>query len=71
MPIYEYSCPECGKEFEKLVGPQVAVACPACASGRVIRRISLVGVRTGGLGASASSGEGSPGACCGGGCGCR
>jgi putative FmdB family regulatory protein len=71
MPIYEYSCPECGKDFEKLVGSQAAVACPACASARVIRRISLVGVRTGGLGPSASPAESSAGGCCGGGCGCH
>ena len=69
MPIYEYSCPECGAEFEKLVGPQIAVACPSCASGWVIRRISLVGIKSG------SRGDSAPGAiqggCCGGGCGCR
>ncbi len=69
MPIYEYSCPECGVEFEKLVGSQVAVACPSCASGRVIRRISLVGVKTGGQHAGMA---GAPqGGCCGGGCGCH
>ena len=69
MPIYEFSCPQCGVEFEKLVGPQAAVTCPACASGRVIRRISLVGVRTGG--AQAGPAAASPGGCCGGGCGCH
>jgi putative FmdB family regulatory protein len=70
MPIYEYSCRECGVEFEKLVGAQSAVACPSCASGRVMRRISLVGVKTGSrVGAAADAPQG--GGCCGGGCGCR
>jgi putative FmdB family regulatory protein len=71
MPIYEYSCPECGIQFEKLVGAQAAVACPSCASGRVIRRISLVGVRIGGLGSSGGPAVAPQGGCCGGGCGCH
>ena len=69
MPIYEYSCMACGAEFEKLVAGQVAVACPSCAGGRVIRRISLVGVRAGSRAAAETGG--SAGGCCGGGCGCR
>ena len=69
MPIYEYSCRECGAEFEKLVGAHVAVACPSCASGQVIRRISLVGIKAG---SRADSGPApSQGGCCGGGCGCH
>ena len=70
MPIYEYSCRECGAEFEKFIAAQAAVACPACQSGRVIRRISLVGVKT----ASRSGGASTvtQGGCCGGGgCGCH
>ncbi len=70
MPIYEYACRQCGSEFEKLVQSQAAVACPACQSPRVTRRISLVGVRT-----SAADASGAPaapsGGCCGGGCGCH
>jgi putative FmdB family regulatory protein len=70
MPIYEYSCRECGVEFEKLVGLNQSVMCPSCESARVMRRISLVGVKTGGqsLGAPAMS---QGGGCCGGGCGCH
>ena len=31
MPIFEYRCGSCGKEFETLVrGSSPAVACPAC-----------------------------------------
>jgi len=33
MPIYEYTCKECGREFEELVFSQKdAVACPRCGS---------------------------------------
>jgi putative FmdB family regulatory protein len=70
MPIYEYSCRDCGAEFEKLIGAQAAVACPSCQGGRVIRRISLVTVKA----ASHRSGSAmtTAGACCGGGgCGCH
>jgi putative FmdB family regulatory protein len=69
MPIYEYSCRQCGAEFERLVGPRVTVACPSCASDRVTRRISLVGIKTG------TRADGAPGTaqggCCGGGCACH
>ena len=72
MPIYEYSCRQCGVEFEKLVASHAtAVACPSCAGERVMRRISLVGVRTGGQGAGAPAMGAAGGGCCGGGCGCH
>ena len=70
MPIYEYSCRECGVEFEKLVGARASVVCPSCASGQVIRRISLVGIKTGGQSVGASAAP-QGGGCCGGGCGCH
>jgi len=39
MPIYEFTCPGCGNEFEKLVmGGSVAVACPACGADEHLRR---------------------------------
>ena len=69
MPIYEYSCRECGAEFEKLVGPRVAVTCPSCQSGEVMRRLSLVGVKTGSRWNDAPTAA--SGGCCGGGCGCH
>ena len=57
MPIYEFTCPGCGNEFEKLVlGGSVAVACPACGADEVKRRLSIFGV---GGGAAASSNPGS------------
>lgn len=49
MPIYEFSCPGCRDEFEKLVmGSRTEVACPACGSARVERRMSVFGVKSGG-----------------------
>ncbi len=59
MPIYEFTCPGCGHEFEKLVlGGSTAVACPGCGADEVERRMSPFGV---GGSAAASSGLGSGG----------
>ncbi|MFQ5893020.1 MAG: zinc ribbon domain-containing protein [Nitrospinota bacterium] len=58
MPIYEFTCPGCGHEFEKLVlraSRLRRVACPSCGAGEVERRLSLFGV---GGGAAASAGRG-------------
>jgi len=70
MPIYEYRCNQCQREFERFVqGAQAAVECPECQSERVTKRLSVVGVRSG-AGSVPATGM-SRGGCCGGGCGCR
>ena len=71
MPIYEYRCRGCEKDFEKYVpGASTKVACPACASGDVTRKLSVFGVGVN-AGAVASSMSGGGGCCGGGGCGCH
>jgi putative FmdB family regulatory protein len=35
MPIYDYKCKGCGKQFEFLVLKSRAAACPACGSQRL------------------------------------
>lgn len=42
MPIYEYRCQECGKEFEELVRTAKKVECPEC-GGKVRKLISRFG----------------------------
>jgi putative FmdB family regulatory protein len=70
MPIYEYRCNECEREFEKyLPSAQTAVACPACQSARITRRLSVLGLRS--AGDTFAVGGMSGGGCCGGGCGCH
>lgn len=42
MPIYEYSCRQCGHQFEKLLkhATDESVACPNCGSTLVVRACS-------------------------------
>lgn len=42
MPIFEYQCDHCKKEFEKLVfaGEEEKVHCPGCASVEVTKKMS-------------------------------
>jgi putative FmdB family regulatory protein len=41
MPIYEYVCADCGKEFEVLVRSDTRPACPQCQSSRLNKRLSV------------------------------
>ncbi|MBW2120652.1 MAG: zinc ribbon domain-containing protein, partial [Deltaproteobacteria bacterium] len=42
MPIYEYRCEKCGKEFEKLVLPNSQEpTCPGCDARQVSRIMSV------------------------------
>ena len=62
MPIFEYTCRDCDKNFEELVsGANETVCCPFCHSTNIERRLSV-------FAASASSGSTGP-ACSTGGCG--
>ena len=70
MPIYEYRCRGCAKDFEKyLHSPAVAVACPVCASPDVLRKLSVFGLKSDG--APVASAVQGGGGCCGGGCSCH
>ena len=69
MPIYEYRCAGCGKEFERYVATAGGAAtCPGCGSASVKRTLSLFAMKSDGPVASSMS---SGGGCCGGGCSCH
>jgi putative FmdB family regulatory protein len=47
MPIFEYSCKQCGKEFEALVLPTTgAPSCPACQSTDLEKLISTPAIKS-------------------------
>ncbi len=57
MPMYEFRCEECGKEFERFVvsfSQVSSVKCPECGSERVVKKISVCGI--GGCGEVSSGG---------------
>ncbi|WP_027184130.1 FmdB family zinc ribbon protein [Desulfovibrio inopinatus] len=75
MPIYEYVCDECGKEFEEIVfGDPESVPCPKCSSTKTHKLMSRCRTgRSGGeLGpmtsSAPSSGGGGCAGCSGGSC---
>ena len=47
MPLYEYRCPSCGNEFERLTSFAHAndVSCPDCQHSPAQRRVSRVAAR--------------------------
>jgi putative FmdB family regulatory protein len=46
MPIFEYRCRACGKEFEQLVLKGTTPACPACQGEDLERLISTPAVKS-------------------------
>lgn len=47
MPIFEYLCPECGKEFERLIlKKEEVVTCPACGRQEVQQKLSVSAFKT-------------------------
>ncbi len=44
MPLYEYRCPACDREFELLVRGTTVPACPTCGSTSIEKMLSLFAV---------------------------
>lgn len=60
MPIYEYTCSDCGERFELLVRSSTAPTCPHCRSARLKRELSAFAV-----GSPAAAPEGAACGACG------
>ncbi|OGF45179.1 MAG: hypothetical protein A2452_12565 [Candidatus Firestonebacteria bacterium RIFOXYC2_FULL_39_67] len=50
MPLYEFACEKCKKEFEELLYnyDSSKVICPGCGSKKIARKLSAFGVKSGG-----------------------
>jgi putative FmdB family regulatory protein len=48
MPIHEYACHACGREFEALVRSNAQPACPACGSTDLDKKLSVFATAQGG-----------------------
>jgi putative FmdB family regulatory protein len=46
MPIYEYACRGCGRQFEALVRTNDTPSCPSCASQDLERLLSLPAIKS-------------------------
>jgi putative FmdB family regulatory protein len=56
MPIFEYHCRDCGREFEAFVTGERKAACPACSGANLSKLLSRPGM----VGATAASPAGQP-----------
>ncbi|WP_461208864.1 FmdB family zinc ribbon protein [Desulfocurvus sp. DL9XJH121] len=71
MPIYEFKCGSCGKEFEEIVfDSELHVKCPSCGSEKTDRLMSCCSHKSAGAGGSVSQASSSGGCagCSGGNC---
>ncbi len=57
MPIFEYTCNQCKKEFEKLVfaGEDKNISCPGCNSKDVTKKMSAASFMGNSMGKCATS----------------
>ena len=67
MPIFEYTCKDCGKDFEAIVSGERKPHCPECESTKLEQQYSAFAVGTtagkGRFGKSATRQSGSCGTC--------
>jgi putative FmdB family regulatory protein len=47
MPLYEYACRSCGRQFEYLTRANQTPACPSCASTELEKQLSVFAVNAG------------------------
>ncbi|MEP7353470.1 MAG: zinc ribbon domain-containing protein [Acidobacteriota bacterium] len=65
MPIFEYTCDDCGTAFEKLVRKPEDASCPSCGEHHLQQQHSTFAARTTGPAAAAAMAGGCPAGMCG------
>jgi putative FmdB family regulatory protein len=63
MPLFEYECRGCGRQFEYLVRRDASPSCPACASVNLQKLLSVFAVSTAGGQSDPAPFPASTGAC--------
>ncbi len=71
MPIFEFTCRKCGRQFEEILSlaelESEIQRCPACGAANVERNFSVFATGGGGSASGGSAGGGGGGSCGGGG----
>ena len=70
MPIFEYRCGDCAREFEAFVTAERTAECPACRGANLEKRLSSPGMVGVGAGPGRESVAVPTGGCGAGGAGC-
>jgi putative FmdB family regulatory protein len=66
MPIFEYACSDCGRQFETLVRSDTVPECPACHSTHLNKQLSVFATaQSNGMEPARAAGPGSPCGSCG------
>ena len=68
MPLYDYTCQECGQQAELLVRSDAPPQCPQCGSAKLSKLLSIVAAPS--RGESSGRGEELPSGPCGSSCAC-
>ena len=63
MPIFEYICKDCNRQFEAVVQGSSNATCPGCAGGNLEQQLSRFAVGSGSSKSAASPSAGSCGSC--------
>jgi putative FmdB family regulatory protein len=63
MPLYEYACKQCDRQFELLVRGSDTPECPSCHGRDLERRLSVFAAHTSGSAAPRSFAPGPCGSC--------
>ena len=63
MPLFEYACKSCAREFEALVRAHDTPECPSCHGTDLQRRLSVFAAHTSGGGTAVRDIMAGPGAC--------
>ena len=66
MPIFEYHCPACDENFEKIVfNNKTKIQCPRCNSAKVAKKVSAFSFKSGSKFVASSSKSGGCSSCAG------